>query len=143
MKLINDLFNKYREIIMYLIFGVSTTAVNWIVYTVLVAVFHLEITLSNAVAWVCAVLFAFVTNKLFVFRSDASGLAVFREAAAFFGARIFSGLFEVFLPTLLISLGVDGKLFGIDGFIAKLIVSVLIIIMNYVLSKLLVFRKKD
>ncbi|MBQ8475410.1 MAG: GtrA family protein [Clostridia bacterium] len=144
MKIITDLFKKYREIIMYLIFGVSTTAVNWVVYTTLVVLHLAGVTAANAVAWVCAVLFAFVTNKLFVFQSHTAGfISVLKESVTFFGARIFSGLFEIFLPTLLISLGLDGKLFGIDGFVAKAVVSILIIIMNYVLSKLIVFRNKD
>ena len=136
------LLRKYREIIVYVIFGVATTAVNWIVYVIMQKLFHAEMTLSNGVAWVIAVLFAFVTNKLFVFESKTwQPEVVAREAATFVGARAITGLFETFSPTLLFRIGLDQTVFGIKGFVAKAIVSVVVIVLNYVFSKLLVFRK--
>ena len=138
-----NLIKKYREVIFYVIFGVATTAVNWIVYTVCIKVFSLEMTLSNALAWIVAVLFAFVTNKIFVFESkDKSIGTVLKEGVSFIGSRAATGALEILLPTLLFKFGLNQSFLGIDGFWAKAFVSVLVIILNYVFSKLIVFRKK-
>lgn len=136
------LYEKYKELIHYVFFGGATTAVNWLVYALLVELLHADITLSNAVAWVAAVLFAFITNKLFVFGSKSFAPAVvIREGLSFLGSRVLSGLIEIVGPTALMAIGLDMPLFGIDGFAAKLVVSIFVIAANYVLSKLLVFRK--
>ena len=131
------LFEKYRQLALYLFFGVTTTAVNWLIYTPLQPL--VGMTTANALAWLGAVSYAFVTNKLFVFDSR-SWKSWIGEGIKFFGARLLSGLFEIFLPTALFALGLDMPLFGIDGGVAKALVSLLIIVMNYVTSKFLVFR---
>ena len=100
---------KYRQVGLYLFFGVTTTAVNWLIYTPLQGI--LGMTAANALAWLGAVLYAFVTNKLFVFESR--GGAWVQEGLKFFGARIFSGLLEIFLPTALFALGEIPFLFTI------------------------------
>ena len=69
MKKIKELLLKYKEVIMYLIFGVATTLVNWIVYSLLMKTSVVNMTVSNAIAWFTAVVFAYITNKLFVFES--------------------------------------------------------------------------
>lgn len=128
----------------YLFFGVATTGVNWAVYTVLNFAAPLSITVCNLIAWTAAILFAYVTNRLFVFHSDARGFGqIAGEFARFLGARIFTGIFEIFLPSVLFSLGLDWSLFGIRGFFAKAAVTVLVIVMNYILSRIVVFRKKS
>ncbi len=137
------LLKKYREQIMYIIFGVATTVVNWIVYVTMQKVFHAEMTLSNAVAWVISVLFAYVTNKLYVFESKSwKPMLVLREATAFVGARLLTGLFDTFFPTLLYKIGLNQTVFGIEGFVAKAVASIAVIVLNYVFSKLIVFRNK-
>ena len=134
---------KYKEIVLYLVFGVSTTLVNWGIYMVLTGLLAIEMTISNAIAWAGAVFFAFVTNKLFVFESKATSFKLLlREILTFISARIVSGVFEIFLPTVLYSWGLRHSFWGIEGFVAKVIVSVIVIILNYVLSKLVVFKKK-
>ena len=141
--MIKKLFLKYREIIMYLIFGVSTTLVNWIVYTLLVSIANTDVTAANAIAWFAAVIFAYITNKLYVFESKSWKVTVLaHEIISFFGARIASGVFEIFLPALLMKIGLDQAIFGIEGFAAKLVVSVLVIVLNYIFSKLFVFKNK-
>lgn len=141
--MIKKLFQKYREIIMYLIFGVSTTLVNWIVYTLLVSLAGADVTLANGIAWFAAVVFAYITNKLFVFESKSWKISVLvHEIISFFGARVASGVFEIFLPALLMKIGLDQSIFGIEGFAAKLVVSVLVIVLNYIFSKLFVFKNK-
>lgn len=135
-------YKKYKEQILYLAFGVIVTLVNWAVYALLVAVSNIGITLSNLVAWVAAVVTAFITNKLFVFESKSTGKkAVLKEATAFLLSRISTGIFEVVAPSILFLIGLDGMLFGIDGFYAKLIVSIIVVILNYILSKKIVFKK--
>lgn len=161
---IKALFVKYKEIIMYIIFGVLTTLVNWVVYTVLIkifggaaesetvmfALFGKDITMkifyifiANFVAWVAGVVFAFVTNKIWVFESKSwrFGL-VMKELWLFVAARLLTGVLEWFGVPALVAAGLDQPLFGIDGFLAKVIVSVIVVILNYVFSKLIIFRKK-
>lgn len=165
MEKIKSLFIKYKEIIMYIIFGVMTTLVNWVVYTLLMKLFGsaaesqtvlftlfgrsittkvFYIFIANFVAWVAGVLFAFVTNKLWVFESKSwrFGL-VMKELWLFVLARLITGVLEWFGVPLLWAIGLDQDLFGIDGFLAKIVVSVVVVILNYVFSKLIIFRKKD
>jgi putative flippase GtrA len=135
-KKLKDLLQKYYDILVYLIFGVLTTAVNYIVYLPCYNLLGLSATISNMIAWVVAVAFAYLTNKPFVFRShDWSAKTVVPELTKFVGSRIFSGALE----TGIIFVTVDCLLW--NGNIMKLITSVLVVILNYVASKLLVFRK--
>lgn len=136
-KKVRNLIAKYWDILAYLVFGVLTTVVNYLVYLPLYNWVGLSATVSNAVAWVFAVAFAFLTNKPFVFKShDWSVKTVMPELTKFLGCRIGSGLME----TAIIFLTVD--LLRFDGNVMKLFTSVLVIIVNYVGSKLLVFTKK-
>lgn len=138
-----NLILRHKEIILYLFFGVTTTAVNWVVYALLTAALHADMTLANGVAWLAAVVYAFITNKLFVFESKSMAPKVLlSEGVKFLSARIASGIVEILLPTVMVAVGLNGTLFGLEGGIAKAVVSVVIIVMNYVLSKWLVFRKK-
>lgn len=141
--MIRRLFEKYKQIIFYLFFGVTTTVVNWVIYALLSRVMGADMTLANAVAWFGAVLYAFVTNKVFVFESRSmEKKLVLREGVKFFLSRALSGAFEILLPTALFAIGVRRSLFGLDGGIAKALVSIIVIVMNFVLSKFLVFTKK-
>ena len=133
-----------NEAAAYLFWGIAATAVNWVGYTAASLLTVWPMTVCNLLAWLAAVLFAYVTNRSFVFQSQARGpAALLREFFLFIGARVFTGLFEIFLPSLLFRLGVVWSFLGIEGFWAKAIVTVLIIIMNYILSKLVVFRKNS
>ena len=131
-----DLVEKYWDIISYLFFGVLTTVVNWLVYFPLYNWAEVSATVSTVIAWVVAVAFAYLTNKPFVFRShDWSWKAVKPELAKFLGCRIGSGVMEVFVMWLTVEV-----LFW-NGNLMKILVSMLVVILNYVGSKLLVFRK--
>ncbi len=135
---IKELVKKYWDILSYLFFGVLTTAVNYLVYLPCYNLLGLIGTLSNVIAWAVSVAFAFVTNKPFVFKShDWSRKAVVPELTKFVGTRLGSGLLE----TAIIFVTVD--LLKLNGNIMKLLVSVFVVIINYVGSKLLVFRKKE
>lgn len=130
------LIRKYYDILVYLFFGVLTTVVNYIVYLPCYNLLHLSAAASNAIAWVAAVAFAYLTNKPFVFKSyDWSAKTVVPELTKFVGSRIASGALE----TVIIFVTVDLLLW--DGNIMKLVTSVLVVVMNYVASKLLVFKK--
>ena len=136
-KSLKTLLLKYYDVIVYLVFGVLTTLVNYLVYLPCYNILCLSASFSNAIAWVAAVAFAFVTNKPFVFRSfDWSLRVVLPELAKFLGCRIGSGLFE----TVILLVTVD--LLRWNGNIWKLITSFLVVIINYIASKLFVFRRK-
>ena len=136
------LFEKYREIIMYLIFGVLTTLVSLLSYSLFVSLLSLSITEASALSWVISVTFAFVTNKLFVFLSRSrEKKTVLKELVSFFLARGISGIVEIFLPEILFKIGLDFALFGVKGMLAKIIVNIIVIILNYIFSKLWVFKK--
>lgn len=144
MKKIKRLLLKYKEVIMYLIFGVATTLVNWVVYSLLMKTSAVNMTISNAIAWFTAVVFAYITNKLFVFESKSWNVVeVWKEVVKFFGARIATGVIEICGLPLLYYIGVKQSLFGVEGFAAKILVSVIVVILNYVFSKIFVFNKKD
>ena len=137
-----ELLKKYRELIIYIFVGGLTTIVNWAVYAACVRFFGWSITVSNIIAWIAAVAFAYVTNKVWVFRSyDWSLRFVLREASLFVGARLATGLFEIVAVPLLVRLGLDQQLFGVKGMLSKVIVSVVVTILNYVFSKLIIFRR--
>lgn len=142
MEKIKSLIVKYKEILLYLVFGGLTTCVSWGSYALFVLV-GMAVTPANALSWICAVLFAFVTNKLFVFESRSWALAsTLREAGEFFGARILTGLLTLAGVPFLIRIGLDQRIFGVEGMLAKVTMSVIEVLLNYVASKLVIFRKK-
>ena len=127
---------------MYLVFGVLTTLVSLFSYSLFVSVLPFGITAASALSWVISVTFAFITNKLFVFLSRSREKnTVIRELISFFLARGISGAVEIFLPELLFKVGLSFSLFGVKGLVAKIIVNVIVIILNYIFSKLWVFKK--
>ena len=150
------------EMLSYLFFGVSTTVVNFIVFFVCDKIFgnnsiadftlmgHLfSITyedVSTLIAWIFAVLFAYVTNKLWVFESKSKRASVvIKEILSFFGARIvsfvvFESLGFMLVRNILIIIGIfDSE--DVCKWIAKLLMAVIVVIFNYVMSKLVIFRK--
>ena len=136
MEKLKALASRYRDIIVYLVFGVLTTVVNYIIYLPCYNGLGLSGSVSNAIAWVGAVAFAYLTNKPFVFRSlDWSAKTVIPELTKFVGCRVGSGVLE----TAIIFLTVD--LLGWNGNVMKLLTSVLVVVLNYIGSKLLVFKK--
>ena len=128
-------FNKFREVLMYLIFGVLTTVVNIVSFYILRKL-SVEVYVSNVIAWILSVLFAFITNKLFVFESKGkSKKENTRELISFFGFRILSLGFDMGSMFLLIDILHVGEM------ISKVLANVLVIVLNYVFSKLFIFKK--
>lgn len=136
MNRIRMLIRKHYDILAYLFFGVLTTLVNYIVYLPCYNLLHLSASLSNVIAWAVAVAFAYLTNKPFVFKShDWSAKTVIPELSKFVGSRVLSGALE----TAIIFVTVD--LLSWNGNVMKFVTSVLVVILNYVASKLIVFKK--
>ena len=139
-----------REVFMYLVFGVLTTVVSWASYALFIKILgsisnsDVRITVANVLSWIAAVLFAFITNKLWVFDSKSwKPSVVIKELGMFVVARLATGCIEWFGVPLLVKIGVDQELFGTEGMVAKIIASVLVVILNYFFSKLLIFKKKE
>lgn len=138
MERIRTLLGKYYDVVAYLFFGALTTAVDFLVSMVCHYALGMSGTLSTVIAWAAAVIFAYLTNKPFVFESkDWSLKTVVPEFGKFLGSRIGSGV----LVTLTIQLTVD--ILGWNFALMKVLTSILNIVLNYIASKLLVFRKKD
>ncbi len=129
-------YNKYREALLYLFFGGCTTLINIIVFNVLRYI-HVDFNVSNVVAWILAVLFAFVTNKLFVFESKVkSKKGVLKEASSFFGFRILSLIMDLAFMNITV------LLLHFNEFWMKILSNVIVIIANYIFSKVFIFKKK-
>lgn len=130
------LYLKYKELILYVFFGGLTTLVNWGGYWLLADLCHVPYLWATAIAQIAAILFAYVTNRIWVFESKAKGFsAIFWEMVRFFGCRAFSFVLDL----LCMRVGV-GTL-HINDKVMKLLSNVIVIIVNYVFSKLIVFRK--
>jgi len=124
------------EMILYIVFGVATTLINILVCGLCYDILHWDILVANTVAWVLSVIFAFITNKLYVFKSKS------------FEKKLFYREFITFMAARLLSLGVDTlgmwllvEQLGVNVWIAKTLMNVIVVIMNYVLSKLIIFKK--
>lgn len=153
MKMIKKLLTKYKELIVYVVFGAATTLVNLATFKVFNIILGKELYLvSNVIAWFASVIFAYITNKIWVFESRSWQVKVlFKEITSFFAARVLSfaieeaGLFvfvnllgfdtfEFIVPIVGIKIG--------GHMIAKIALSVIVVILNYFFSKLFIFKKK-
>lgn len=135
-KLLERLLLQYKELIIYGICGVLTTLVNYAIYFVCTKLFSIHYIAGNIIAWVFSVAFAYLVNKIYVFASlDWSGRKLLKEIWQFVAARIFSGVAE----TALLIIFVDRM--GYRDSVIKVIAGILVIIMNYVLSKWIIFKK--
>lgn len=136
LKKLRSFIISHYDILAYLVFGVLTTVVNYVVYLPCYNLLNFSASVSNAIAWAAAVTFAYLTNKPFVFKShDWSAKTVLPELARFLSCRVGSGVAE----TLILLLTVD--ILGWNGNVWKLATSVLVVLLNYVASKLFVFKK--
>lgn len=133
-----ELYREHREGMRYLVFGGLTTVVNIVVFAICKDLCELSTISSNIIAWIIAVLFAYITNKLFVFYSKADSLEdLGREIISFFGARIFTLLVE----TAFLKITVD--YYEFNSIIMKIISNIIVIILNFVFSKLFIFSKNS
>ena len=130
------LLRRYREMLMYLIFGVLTTLVNIVSYYCLTRFIQMDTAAATALAWFLSVVFAYVTNRRWVFQSKATGfMPVMLEAGGFFAARFATGLMDLGVMALCVDV------MHLPDMPVKIASNVIVVILNYVLSKLLIFRK--
>ena len=136
LKKLADWYRAHREGMRYLVFGALSTVLNIVVFAICAKVANLSTTVSNTIAWIIAVLFAYVTNKIYVFNSKTTGVQdLVREIIAFFGARIVTLIIEtVFLWVVIDKL-------GFNSILMKIISNVIVIILNFVFSKIFIFKK--
>lgn len=144
------IFEKYRELIIYVIIGLLTTTVNYVIHFSLRFV-NVNYYISLSVAWVCAVLFAYLANRVFVFESKARGKAQIKEFTLFIGARLFSYGIEMLISFIFIDCaGADNFVWQpdfIEGTIplGELLVKtgsqIIIVLSNYIFSKFVIFKK--
>lgn len=139
MKKIKELYKKYEEMIRYLVVGVLTTIVSLATYFICVHTFlnpanAIEIQIANIISWIFAVAFAYITNRIFVFKSKSKNYL--KEITSFCASRVLTLLMDMAIMFVFVTL-----LKGSDT-IGKLISQVVVTIANYVFSKLFVFGKK-
>ena len=133
-----DLLEKYKAVISYLFFGGCATLINIGTYIICFDMFNIGNMTSNVIAWVTAVIFAFFTNKLWVFESKSfDGKVFFWEMFSFFGCR----LLTLVVDLAIMYVGVD--VMHWNEILFKVIANIVVIILNYVASKLIIFKKKD
>ena len=139
---LKDFVMRHDEGVRYIIFGILTVIVSWISYAAL-ALLGVNYSLANGLSWFCAVIFAFFVNKYFVFRSmDSKKQTLGAELLEFFAARIFTGAVAIILFPILIRIGLDFVFLGVPGLFARGVNTAVEVILNYILSKFVVFRRK-
>ncbi|HHN8464166.1 GtrA family protein [Clostridioides difficile] len=131
------ILKKHRETILYLFFGAFTTLVNIVSYLFFTRVVLFNFMVANALAWILAVLFAYVTNKFFVFESKRIEIKfLFKEFFSFISFRLLSGVVEMLIMYVMIDL-----LF-VNDIIVKVFTNIVVIVLNYLFSKMIIFKNK-
>lgn len=132
-----EVYKKYKEVILYLVFGVLTTVINIVAFYLFNDILQINYKVSNVVAWFLSVMFAFITNKSIVFESkNKSKKETTKEVISFFVARIFSLVVDMLLMIFMIDV------LKTNDLIAKIISNVIVVIINYILSKFLIFKRE-
>lgn len=132
-KVVEFIMNTFGEIVLYVIFGALTTLVNIVVYSLFAKLISIPVIISNILAWFFSVLFAYITNKKWVFKSQEKQLPVLKECINFFIGRLGTGILDTCLMFVFV------ELFEFNDLIVKICVNVLVIILNYIISKFWVF----
>lgn len=133
-----ELLLKYKSFILYAVFGGLTTLINWGSYYLCYNIVHIPNVPSTIIAWILAVAFAFITNKIWVFDSKSfDGKTLIHEIWTFTSARLATGFLDVGIMFLTVDI------MGWDSTVWKLISNILVIILNYILSKLIIFKKEN
>ena len=129
---------KNREVVLYLLFGFLTTVLNVIVFAGCVRLLNFGILVSNVFAWIISVLFAYLTNRRFVFDSRASSaIDIIKECLVFFAGRIGTGIFDIIAVYIVV------EILLFNDIITKIVVNFLVVVFNYLISKFLVFKREN
>ena len=133
----NQLLRKYKQPILYLFFGVCTTAVNIVTYYISAHILSLSVILSTCLAWVISVIFAYLTNKWWVFESKSLRLkAVVQEFLSFTGCRLFTGACDLLIMFIFVDC------LGVNDLFVKITSNALVVVLNYIFSKMIIFKRK-
>ena len=137
-EMISRIYKAYKQIVLYLFFGILTTAINTVCYAVFSSYLNIDNIPSTVAAWLVAVMFAFVTNKMLVFDSKKKdfGKCIF-EIALFFACRIATGVLDVAIMVLAVDV------LKWNGLVWKLISNIIVTVLNYVASKFWIFKKRQ
>lgn len=130
-------YQKNKSVLLYIFFGGLTTVVSIGSFALCNTVFAINELIANAISWILAVAFAYITNRIWVFNSNATGKALIKEIIAFFGGRITT----FFIEELILLVFVTWLRF--DGLLIKTSAQVLVLVLNYFISKILVFSEKN
>ena len=137
LKILADWYRSHQEGMRYLIFGALTTLVNIVAYSILYYVFHINNATSNIIAWIIRATFAYITNKLYVFNSKVNTKKdLLKEILYFYGCR----LLTLIIDEAIMIVTVDK--FGWNALLMKIIANIIVIVLNFVFSKILIFKKK-
>lgn len=133
--LIYNLLKKYESVVRYLFFGICTTIVNIAVYFVCSRVCGMRVVMATSVAWIVSVVFAYITNRIWVFKSIRQGFfSIFKETVSFFACRLSTGFLDVCFMFVFVDI------LGCGDVVTKMFSNLIVIILNYVASKVFVFR---
>ncbi len=135
---ISKIWNRYQDLFWYCFFGGLTTIVNLVVYHIGTSLLGLHYAVANVMAWVLAVLFAYLTNRTWVFKSETKGIVgIAKEVISFFGFRVIS----LGMETLILFVMID--MFGVNEMLTKVIAQIFVVVSNYVFSKLIIFKQPE
>ena len=138
LNIFEDVYKKYKEVLLYLFFGGMTTVISIGSYSYCDVGLHIDPLVANIISWILAVLFAYVTNKIWVFSAQTYGIGeLFLEMIHFFGGRLFTLVLEEVILFIFIN-----KL-HFNSILVKIAAQFMVLVLNYMISKLLVFRKKQ
>jgi putative flippase GtrA len=137
LRVFEPLYRKYKEVLLYLFFGVLTTVVSIVTYAVFNIVFGINELIANVLSWILAVLFAFFTNRIWVFSAPTkTTMEFFKQMATFASGRLVTLAIEEIILLVFITI------LHFNSLVVKIVAQVVVIVLNYVISKLVVFRKK-
>lgn len=132
------LYEQYNEVILYLFFGVLTTVVSISTYFLFSEIWGIHYLISNVLSWIFSVLFAYATNRTWVFNSKNEGLRlIIQEMFTFINCRLLSGAIEMLIMFIFVSI------LSISSINSKIFVQIIVVILNYIFSKLIIFKNKN
>ena len=132
---VKKIYEEYKSLILYIFFGVCTTFVNIVSFWLMVHMFNFRAVSGSIVAWIASVIFAYITNRRWVFQSKARGTKnIFREVYSFFACRLATGVLDCFVMFLFVDI------FGLDDVIIKILSNIVVVVLNYIASKIFIFK---
>ena len=138
LRIFNPFYKKYKELLLYLFFGGLSFIVSIATYALFNVGMNINELIANVLSWIITVMFAFLTNRVWVFQSTTNGVAEFvKQMLVFYSGRVITLVVEEVILLVFITW------LGFNSMLIKVIAQVIVILLNYVISKLVVFRKKE